>query len=181
MSETFIETSRLILRQWESGDQEPYVQMNADIEVMEFFPSVLTRQQSLSQIERISARISEDGFGFFAVQRKDNGQFIGFTGLSYPGFETYFTPCVEIGWRLSRMNWGHGYATEAANACLEFGFAALKLSEIYSFTSLLNLRSEQVMKNIGMKKAGEFAHPLIADGHPLKQHVLYRISAGTEK
>jgi [ribosomal protein S5]-alanine N-acetyltransferase len=176
MPKIFIETSRLVLRQWEQRDHEPYVQMNADTQVMEFFPSVLSPEESLAQIGRMSARIAQSGFGFFAVERKDNREFIGFTGLSYPGFESYFTPCVEIGWRLSRHNWGHGFATEAANASLEFGFNTLKLEEIYAFTSPLNLRSEQVMKRIGMQKAGEFSHPLIADGHILKQHILYRIN-----
>lgn len=115
------------------------------------------------------------GYGFFAVERKDNGEFIGFTGLTHPGFEAEFTPCVEIGWRLSKQNWGQGFATEAAMACLKFGFQELGLNEIYSFTSVHNLRSEQVMKKIGMIKEGYFEHPLMDDGHFLKQHVLYKI------
>jgi len=176
MPEIFIETPRLILRHWQESDHEPFVQLNMDKDVMEFFPSIRTREETLLQIQRIIARIDESGYGFFAVERKDNHQFIGFTGLTHPGFESYFTPCVEIGWRLSKENWGQGFATEAAKACLEFGFEKLQLEEIYSFTSILNTRSEQVMKKIGMIKIGLFDHPSMEDGNALKQHVLYKIT-----
>lgn len=164
------------MRHWQESDHEPFIQLNMDEEVMEFFPSTRTREETLMQIERIKSRIDELGYGFFAVERKDNGQFIGFTGLTHPGFESYFTPCVEIGWRLSKANWGYGFATEAAKACLQFGFDTLKLNEIYSFTTVHNQRSEQVMKKIGMIKIGLFDHPAMEDGHALKQHVLYKIT-----
>jgi len=176
MSRIFIETPRLNLREWQESDHEPYIALNADIQVMEFLPSVLTREQTLAQIDRISAAIAENGYGFFAVERKDNGLFIGFTGLNYVTFEGDFTPCTEIGWRLSQENWGQGFATEAAGACLEFGFDKLGLSDIYAFTALGNSRSENVMKKIGMVKRGIFDHPLVNDGSPLKQHLLYKIS-----
>jgi ribosomal-protein-alanine N-acetyltransferase len=175
-AQIFIETPRLILRQWQEADIEPYAQLNNDEQVMEFFPSVSTMEETLAQINRVTNHIKQYGFGFFAVERKDNGQFIGFTGLSHPRFESYFTPCVEVGWRLSKANWGHGFATEAAEACLQFGFETPKVDEIYSFTAEHNIRSENVMKKIGMVKAGYFEHPSIADGHPLKRHVLYKIS-----
>lgn len=175
MKEIFIETPRLILRQWREADHEPFTQMNMDPDVMEFFPSVSNKETTLAQIERIYERIDQHGYGLFAVERKDNGQFIGFTGLSVPGFESYFTPCVEIGWRLNKANWNNGFATEAAKACLQFGFNTLKLKEIYSFTSVNNVRSENVMKKIGMTREGYFEHPLVEDGHILKKHVLYKI------
>jgi RimJ/RimL family protein N-acetyltransferase len=174
MSAIFLETPRLILRQWKESDHEPYIELNADKEVMEFFPSVLSPDESLRQIERIATAIDKNGYGFFAVERKDNHQFIGFTGLSHPGFEAEFTPCVEIGWRLSKANWGQDFATEAAKGCLAFGFDQLKLDEIFSFTSVHNKRSEQVMRKIGMEKMSFFDHPLIADGHALKKHVWYK-------
>ena len=172
----FKETPRLILRQWKASDHEPYIKLNCNSDVMEFFPSVATRDEALAQIERFIAHIDQYGYGFFAVERKDNGQFIGFTGLSHPRFEASFTPCVEIGWRLSKAHWGRGFATEAALACLDFGFDSAGLHEIYAFTSVHNKRSEQVMIKAGMLKQGEFEHPLIEDGHFLKQHVLYKIS-----
>ena len=177
MSTIFIETPRLILRQWRQSDQRPYINLNADPDVMEYFPSIKTPAETLAQIKRISGYIDKNGLGFFAVERKDNHQFIGFTGLCDPGFNAHFTPCIEIGWRLSKENWGQGFATEAALACLDFGFDKLQISEIYSFTSIHNHRSEKVMQRIGMSKTGEFDHPLIADGHWLKRHVIYKIAS----
>lgn len=176
MKEIFIETPRLILRQWKEADYDPFVQLNMDKDVMEFFPSVSTKEESVAQIVRATDHINEYGFGFFAVERKDNNHFIGFTGLNHPRFESYFTPCVEIGWRLSKDNWNSGFATEAAKACLQFGFDTLKLSEIYSFTAVNNIRSENVMKKIRMIKEGYFEHPSVEDGHILKKHVLYKTS-----
>jgi RimJ/RimL family protein N-acetyltransferase len=176
MSKIFIETPRLILRQWTETDYQPYIELNQDKDIMEFFPNVSTAVETLAQIDRFMTRIEQNGYGFFAVERKDNGQFIGFTGLSQPGFESHFTPCVEIGWRLSKANWNQGFATEAASACLEYGFNKLGLDEIYSFTSVRNKRSERVMIKIGMKKEGVFDHPSIEEGHFLKEHVLYKAS-----
>jgi RimJ/RimL family protein N-acetyltransferase len=173
-SQIFIETPRLILRQWQEDDHEPYIVLNKDPEVMEFFPSAYTREETLAQIDRCVGHINQYGFGFFAVEQKDNGQFIGFNGLSHPRFESYFTPCVEIGWRLSKANWDLGFATEAARACLQFGFETLKVDEIFSFMAEHNIPSENLMKKIGMVKDGYFEHPSIADGHPLKRHVLYK-------
>jgi len=176
MQRTFFETPRLILREWQESDYEPFISLNADPQVMEYFTSVRTKDETIAQIARIVTHIEKNGFGFFAMERKDSGEFIGFTGLANTPFESWFTPCVEIGWRLSRANWGYGFATEAAEACLEFGFNELDIDEIYSFTSIHNIRSEQVMKKIGMVKKGVFDHPLIADGDFLKEHVLYKIS-----
>ena len=175
MSRIFIETPRLILRDWLESDNEPYIALNADPQVMEFLPSVLTREQTLAQIDRIAGAIAENGYGFFAAERKDSGQFIGFTGLNYVTFEGDFTPCTEIGWRLSRESWGQGFATEASKACLEFGFDKLGLNDIYAFTAVGNSRSENVMKKIGMVKMGTFDHPLVADDSFLKKHLLYRV------
>jgi [ribosomal protein S5]-alanine N-acetyltransferase len=177
MSVIFLETPRLILRQWQESDYEPYILLNADKEVMEFFPSTLTRDESLAQIVRLTAHIDQYEYGFFAVERKDNHEFIGFTGLSHPRFESHFTPCIEVGWRLNKANWNQGFATEAARGCLKYAFNVLKLNEIYSFTSVHNKRSEHVMKKIGMSRVGIFDHPLIADGHALKLHVLYKAVA----
>jgi len=174
--QVFIKTPRLVLRQWKASDQEPYIQLNRDTDVMEFFPSVLSNKETLAQIEKISNHISQFGYGLFALERKDNHKFIGFTGLSHPGFKSAFTPCVEIAWRLSRANWDQGFATEAAKACLDFALNTLKLSEIYAFTSVYNVRSEQVMVKTGMVKQYVFDHPLIKDGDILKQHVLYKKS-----
>jgi RimJ/RimL family protein N-acetyltransferase len=175
MPRIFIETPRLLLREWQESDYDPFIALNADREVMEFFPSVRAKEESMEQIGRIISHIEKYGYGFFAMERKDNHQFIGFTGIANAPFESFFTPCIEIGWRLSKASWGHGFAAEAAKACLDFGFETLSVNEIYSFTSIHNKRSEQVMIRIGMKRVGEFGHPKVADGHFLKRHVLYKI------
>ena len=170
-----IHTSRLILRQWRESDHEAYIAMNSDEEVMRYFPALQTREETLAQIERFQKFIDENGYGFFAVERKDTGAFIGFTGLSQPRFESFFTPCVEIGWRLDKAQWGMGFAQEAARACLDLAFERIGLKEVYSFTSLFNIPSMNVMQKIGMVKVGQFEHPNLADGHRLKTHVLYKI------
>ncbi len=118
---------------------------------------------------------SKDGFGKWAVEIPGVTSFAGFTGLSVPAFEASFTPCVEVAWRLAREHWGRGYATEAARAAIEFGFKQAGLDEIVAFTVPANTRSVRVMEKLGMKFSGEFDHPAIADGHPLRRHVLYRV------
>ena len=177
MLNPILTTPRLILRPWLDEDAEPFAQMNADPEVMRFFPNTQTAEETLALIARVKAHFTKHGYGPFAVERKDNGQFIGFTGLSQPNFKTDFTPCVEVGWRLSKPNWGHGFATEAAIASINYGFTELGLKEIYSFTVPTNLPSINVMKKAGLKYAGQFQHPKVLEGHALKTHVLYKIEA----
>jgi RimJ/RimL family protein N-acetyltransferase len=106
--------------------------------------------------------------------------FIGYVGLSVPTFDAHFTPCVEIGWRLAKEYWGRGYASEAAAASLRFAFEKLHLKQIVAFTVPLNRRSIRVMERIGMSRdlAGDFEHPKLAPGHPLRSHVLHRINRG---
>ena len=154
--------------------------MNADPEVMEHFPATLTPDESDAMIDRIEARFEEHGFGLWALEVAETGQFIGLTGLSVPGFEAHFTPVVEIAWRLTRSSWGHGYASEAARRALVFAFDDLELAEVVSFTSHTNLRSQRVMKRIGMTNdpAEDFDHPVLDEGHPLRRHVLWRMTAG---
>lgn len=172
----FIETERLLIRQWKPADYAPFCSLNGDPVTMEFFPNLFTTEQSRIQMNTIRDHIDQNGYGFFALERKDTHAFIGFTGLWHPGFSAYFTPCTEIGWRLLQEHWQQGFATEAAKACLQFGFTNLDLSEIFSFTSEHNHRSEQVMQKIGMQKTGEFNHPKLTPGHFLEKHVLYQIS-----
>lgn len=164
-------TERLLLRQWREEDREPFAALNADPEVMEHFPARLTREQSDAWIDRHSALLAAGEPGLFAVET--SGTFLGFVGLAVPRFESTFTPCVEIGWRLSRSAWGHGYASEAAVAVLEHGFDTLQLTEIVSFTAVGNTRSRAVMERIGMTFVEEFDHPFLEPGHPLRRHVLY--------
>ncbi|MEV0969915.1 GNAT family N-acetyltransferase [Microtetraspora glauca] len=170
-----IETERLVLRRWQEKDREPFAALNADPEVMEYFPATLTRERSDALADRVAAEFDDCGFGLWAVEL--SGTFIGFTGLSVPRFTAHFTPCVEIGWRLARSAWGHGYATEAARAALRHGFGELGLKEIVSFTAKQNMRSQRVMERIGMTRdpEGDFDHPALAEDSPLRRHVLYRV------
>jgi RimJ/RimL family protein N-acetyltransferase len=137
----------------------------------------MSRVDSDAMADRIEAGFEKNGFGLWAVEVPGRAAFIGFIGLQVPNFEAHFTPCVEIGWRLSAESWGNGFATEGAKAALAFGFRSLRLKEILSFTVPANVRSRRVMERIGMTHSPEddFDHPLIEEGHRLRRHVLYRI------
>lgn len=169
-------TRRLVLRRWRASDREPFAALNADPEVMRYFPALLTRAESDALIERAERHFDAHGFGPWAVEVIGGPVFIGFVGLSYVPFEAPFTPAVEVGWRLSRAAWGRGYAAEAASAALAYGFSTLRRDEIVSFTVPANLPSRRVMERIGMTRdaAGDFEHPRLAPGDPLRRHVLYR-------
>lgn len=166
---------RVELRQWNGGDLDSLAAMNADPEVMEFFPKPLTREESRVMFDKLRSLIEERGWGLWAVEI--NGELAGFTGLAKVIFPAHFTPCVEIGWRFHRKFWGHSYATEAARVALQFAFQDLHLEEVVSFTSLLNKRSQRVMERLGMttNPKDNFRHPNIPAGHVLSEHVLYRI------
>ena len=172
-----LHTGRLRLRPWRVGDRDAFARMNADPRVMEFFPAVLSKTESDLAAERIAAYIDRHGWGLWAVDIPGVTAFAGFIGLAAPAFESHFTPCVEVGWRLAPAFWNRGYATEGAFAALEFGFGTLGLEEIVSFTATANLRSRRVMERIGMTRrvADDFDHPALPAGHPLRRHVLYRI------
>lgn len=173
-----VHTKRLILRPWRPSDLEPFAAMNADSRVMEFFPSILTREQSDSLVERIVEGFDRHGFGLWAVEAKGVAPFIGFVGLSVPSFQSHFTPCVEVGWRIAFDNWGRGYATEGAEGAITFGFEDRRVQEIVSFTATINQRSRRVMEKLGMVSFKEdvFDHPNVAVGDRLCQHVLYRLT-----
>lgn len=165
---------RIELRQWKDGDLEPYAAMNRDPEVMLYFPALLTREESEASMRRLRNAIDERRWGLWAVDVE--GEFAGFTGLSVPRFEAPFMPCVEIGWRLRREFWGRGIAYRAACQALDFGFDALRLVEIVSFTATGNDRSRRLMERLefARDRNGDFDHPAIPEGHPLRRHVLYR-------
>lgn len=174
-----LRTLRLLLRQWRPEDRATFAELNADPEVMRHFPSTLSRRESGTFADRCEAGIAQRGWGLWAVEvvpgdGRAGADFIGFTGLNVPGFDADFTPCVEVGWRLSRSHWGHGYATEAARTAVRYGFDVLGLDEIVSFTTVGNDRSRRVMEKLGMVEDGEFDHPNLP-GHPLRRHVLYRL------
>lgn len=174
-----IATDRLIMRRWKASDRAPFAALNADPVVMEHFPSTLSTAESDAMVERIEAGFDDKGYGLFALERRDNGAFIGFTGLMLADFDVAFLPAVEVGWRLAADAWGQGFATEAAGAALWFGFEQCGLDEIVSFTAVSNRPSQRVMQRIGMvrDRANDFDHPALAEDDPLRRHVLYRASA----
>ena len=169
-------TERLLLRRWRPEDLEPFAACSADPEVMRYFPSTHSREQSDALAREFANGVEQRGWGFWAVEVRDGAPFIGFVGLMQPTFEAHFTPAVEVGWRLGREHWGHGYATEAARASVDFGFEELDLDEIVAVTVPANARSRRVMERLGMTRdpADDFDHPRVPPG-PLKRHVLYRL------
>lgn len=170
-------TNRLLLRPWKESDLLPFANLNADPQVMEFFPAVLSRRESDSLVIKIQEEFADRGFGLWAAEIPAKAEFIGFIGLHVPQFTTSFTPCVEIGWRIDKAFWGQGFAIEGARAVLTYGFETLQLEEIVSFTSENNLRSRKLMERLGMKRnpADDFEHPKLLDNDRLRSHVLYRL------
>lgn len=165
------------MRRWKSADRAPFAELNADPEVREYFPDLLTPERSDASIDAFEAAFDEHRYGLWALERRDTHEFIGFTGLAYADFDASFLPGVEIGWRLARSAWGQGFATEAAAAALWFGFEQCGLDEILSFTAVTNRPSQRVMQRIGMQRdrGNDFEHPNVAEGHPLRRHVLFRL------
>ncbi|MBM0206689.1 GNAT family N-acetyltransferase [Micromonospora sp. STR1s_5] len=171
-----LRTDRLVLRRWRDSDREPWAAMNADPEVREHLGDLLTREQSDASVSRFQADFDQRGYGWWAVEVQATGQFIGFAGLDDVDDDMPFTG-VEIGWRLARSAWGQGYATEGALTVLAHGFDALELPEILAVTTATNLRSQAVMRRIGMTRnpADDFDDLTEPEG-ALRPNVLYRIS-----
>jgi len=172
-----LRTERLLLRQWRDEDLAPFAKLNADAEVMRYFPAPLSRLESDALARREQARIASRGWGLWAVGQTDGAPFIGFVGFAQTPFEADFTPAVEIGWRLASEAWGQGYASEAARAVLAYGFTTIGLDQVVSFTARSNLRSQRVMERIGMVRdpADDFDREAISDPE-LRSHVLFRVS-----
>lgn len=169
-------TERLRLRQWCAADRRPFAAINADPRVMEFFPALLDCAASDAMADRCQSLIDERGWGFWAVETKSSPTFIGFVGLHIPVAELPFSPCVEVGWRLSYQHWGKGFAAEAARGALRVGFELLGLHEIVAFTAVANHRSRAVMERLSMQEAPDtFEHPDVPVGNTLRPHCLYRL------
>ena len=176
-----IETDRLYLRQWQASDFATFAEMNANPEIMRYFPKVLTPPVSNAIANKCQQLIADNGWGFWAVSLKDyedtNKAFIGFVGLNDTHADMPFAPAVEIAWRLHNDYWGQGYATEAARASLHYAFTELALHEVVSFTAVINKRSQLIMQRIGMSDTGKnFYHPMLEADHRLAEHVLYKIT-----
>lgn len=179
-----IATERLILRPWKDDDIAPFAALNADPQVMEFFPSIRTEEQTKASVAKVQVAYARDGFCMFAAELHATGEFIGFVGLSKLDFAIpgVAQPTVEIGWRLARAHWGKGLATEGARAMVRYAFDTLRLTEIVAIAVPANVRSLCVMEKIGMQRAPDldFDHPRIPAGHALQRHVVYILRSSPE-
>ena len=169
-------TNRLKLAVFSQSHVSELVRLNADPEVMRYFPATLSSEESAALLQRIIEHQRINEYSLFALHLKESDAFVGWCGLMRVPFSAHFTPAVEIGWRLNKIFWGKGLAPEAAKSVLRFGFLELGLSEIVSFTAELNQPSIRVMQKIWMKCNPEdtFDHPKLPVNHPLQRHILYR-------
>ncbi len=170
-----IHTSRLLMRRWREADRAPFAAMNADAEVMRYFPALQSRATSDTWVDAFEERFERQGFGLWALERVDTGAFIGFTGLNPMPDGVPGAGGMEVGWRLAQDAWGHGYATEAGRASIDLAFGSLGLEEIWSMTAVLNVPSQRVMQRLGMSLFGHFDHPKVPVGHAVRPHVVYRL------
>jgi len=171
-----LRTDRLVMRRWRDADREPFAALNADPQTMRFFPGTLDRAASDKIVDRIEQRFEALGFGMWALEIASTGQFIGFTGLNplpegMPGGGG-----TEVGWRLARTAWHHGYATEAARTALDVAFGILQMAEIYSITAVVNEPSRAVMRRLGFTEFARWDDPRIPEGNPLRPHLAHRLA-----
>ncbi|CAN5856922.1 GNAT family N-acetyltransferase [soil metagenome] len=169
-------SERLGFRNWLATDIDAMAAINADPLVMEFFPSVQTKEQTVQFIEKMQKHFAEKGFCYFAVDKLEDESFIGFMGICEQTFESDFTPYIDVGWRLMREEWNKGFATEGATKCLEFAFTQMKLEKVNAVCPKVNWRSENVMKKMEMKKVREFFHPLLLNDTRLRDCVFYELN-----
>ena len=176
MAREYLFTSeRLGFRNWDQVDIPLMASINADPEVMEFFPAIKTYDETIAFVEKMQLQMAVKHYCYFAVDKLEDGSFIGFIGLSEQTYESDFTPCTDIGWRLAKTEWGMGYATEGAKRCLEYALYELNLQKVVAVAPKVNVRSELVMQKTGMKKVAEFIHPLLLHYKHLKDCVLYEM------
>lgn len=172
-----LETKRLRLRCWQDSDRSAFAEMSSDPDVMKYLGGVWNRETSDTFINHANQHFAQYGYGMCALELKETGRFIGFTGLKNVPFKTHFTPAIEIGWRLSKNYWNNGYATEAAQKILEYAFDSLKLEEIVSYATPANNPSIKVMEKLRMRcnENGQFKHPWMPIEAPFSEMVLYRL------
>ena len=145
---------------------------------MEHFPSTLVESEVVELIAKLNEHYETNGFTYYATEILDNQEFIGMIGLASQTYASAYTPAIDIGWRLKRKAWGKGYATEGAKRCLEYAFDELGIDRIISVCICQNLKSEEVMKKIGMTKIGSFDHPEMKDHPDYERHHCYEIVNG---
>ena len=168
-------SERLGFRDWLESDVDKLASINTDPDVMKFFPGTQSMEGTRQFVRRMQDLLRERGFCYFAVEELDTREFIGFIGLSIQSFESDFTPCVDIGWRLDTKKWYKGFATEGARRCIAYAFKDLKLKSINAIAPKVNAPSVNVMQKIGMKEVKIFNHPLLESNEMLRECVLYEI------
>ena len=173
-----LDTARLVLRRWRESDRAPFAALNADPVTMRYFASVLDRAASDGFGDLIERRFEEQGYGLWALEVTATGEFIGFTGLNPMPDGVPGAGGTEVGWRLARQAWHHGYATEAARAALTVAFDGVGLTGIWSMTAVLNQPSVAVMRRLGLSEVARFDHPRVPEGHPVRPHVAYYRARG---
>jgi RimJ/RimL family protein N-acetyltransferase len=173
-----IRTDRLVMRRWRDADREPYAALNADPEVMRYFPAALNRAESDASVDRIEDLFERQGFGLWALEVAATGEFIGFTGLNPMPVGVPGAGDMEVGWRLARRAWHKGYATEAATAAADVAFGGAGLDHVWSMTAVINRPSQAVMLRLGMTPHELFDHPALPAGHRLRRHIAYRLQRG---
>ena len=170
-----IRTGRLVMRRWRESDREPYAALNADPEVMRYFPGTLSRAVSDASVDRMEDLFDRQGFGLWALEVAATAEFIGFTGLNPMPYGVPGAGGMEVGWRLARQAWHHGFATEAATAAVDVAFNGVGLDQVWSMTAVLNQPSQAVMLRLGMTSYELFDHPALPPGHHLRRHIAYRL------
>jgi RimJ/RimL family protein N-acetyltransferase len=170
-----LRTARLVMRRWRDSDRAPFAAMNADSDVMRYFPATMDQAQTDAFVDLIEERFETQGFGLWALELAETAEFVGYTGLNPMVDGVPGAGGMEVGWRLARPFWGHGYATEAARAAVDVAFDGAGLTEVWSMTAVLNVPSQAVMRRIGMTLHGYFDHPRIDAESPLRPHVVYRL------
>jgi RimJ/RimL family protein N-acetyltransferase len=171
-----LETDRLLMRRWRDSDREPFAELNGDPDTLRFFPATLTRAESDAFVDLIESRFELQGYGLWALEIKATGEFIGFTGLNAMPEGVPGAGGMEVGWRLAKTAWHHGYATEAARAARDVAFGGIGLPELWSMTAVLNEPSIAVMRRLGLREVARFDHPKVPVGHPVRPHVLYHLT-----
>jgi RimJ/RimL family protein N-acetyltransferase len=167
-------SDRLGFRNWDLTDTDKMHEINSDEKVMEFFPTIPTAEQTTEFVERMKKQFENKRFCYFAVDKLEDSEFIGFIGLSEQTYEADFTPCVDIGWRIKRSEWNKGFASEGAKKCLDYALNELKFENVYSIAPKINTKSEHIMTKIGLIKQYEFEHSLLSNYERLKTCVLYK-------
>lgn len=171
-----IETARLRLRKWRAEHRASLIALCQSPEVMEFLGGPATEEQVDAGLARMKASQQENGYCFWAMERRDDSAFLGFCGLKITDVaESKRDREVEIAWRLRKDAWGQGYAREAALATLRWAWANLDVPRIIAMTVPTNRRSWGLMERIGMVRRPEldFGHPSFPERHPLHRHIVY--------